>query len=53
MNGMLKSADNEWHKFPLDVFRNSLEFRPYLVMAVHKSKGNHLQKRKERNIKLW
>jgi hypothetical protein len=51
MNGMLKAADEEWRKIPLEMFRNSLKSWPYLVMAVHKSKGKHIQKRKKRNNK--
>jgi hypothetical protein len=51
MNGMLKVADQEWHKIPLEIFGKSLKSWPYLVIAVHKSKRKHIQTRKNGNNK--
>jgi hypothetical protein len=48
MDGMLKAADEEWHKIPLKIFQNSLESWPDLVMAVHKSNGKHIPRRTKR-----
>ena len=41
MEGMLKTAHDEYKKIPLEMFQCSLESWPDRVMAIHKAQGHH------------
>jgi hypothetical protein len=52
LKGMLKAANEEWRKIPLEMFQKALRSWPKRVLAIHKAQGRHaVKKRKQKNKK--